>query len=108
VLLETRNRDGSLKLGMLVEARLLLAGTTQGVAVPARALRKEDGLDVAYVQVGGETFERRVLALGPSDGEWTLVESGIRPGERVVTEGAYQVRLASLNASEIADHGHTH
>ena len=108
VLLETRNRDGSLKVGMFVEARLFLAGSTEGVAVPSRALRKEDALDVAYVQVGGESFERRVLTLGPSDGEWTLVASGIRSGERVVTEGAYQVRLASLNASEIADHGHPH
>ena len=108
VVLEIRNRDGRLKVGMLVEARLFLASSTDGVAVPSRAIRKEDALDVAYVQVGGESFERRVLALGPSDGEWTHVVSGIRSGERVVTEGAYQVRLASLNASEIADHGHPH
>ncbi len=58
--------------------------------------------------VNGAAGVRRVLTLGPSDGEWTLVASGIRSGERVVTEGAYQVRLASLNASEIADHGHPH
>ena len=108
VLLETRNRDGSLKVGMLVEARLFLPASAEGVAVPSRAVRKEDALDVAYVQVGGESFERRVLTLGPSDGEWTLVASGIRSGERVVTEGAYQVRLASLNASKIVDHGHPH
>ena len=108
VLLEARNRDGSLKVGMLVEARLFRPSSVEGVAVPSRALRKEDALDVAYVQVGGESFERRVLTLGPSDGEWTVVTGGIRSGERVVTEGAYQVRLASLNASEIADHGHPH
>ena len=93
---------------MLVEVRLFLTSSTEGVAVPSRAVRKEDALDVAYIQVGGESFERRVLALGPSDGEWTLVVSGIRSGERVVTEGAYQVHLASLNAAEIADHGHPH
>lgn len=108
VVLETRNRDGRLKVGMLVEARLFLAESVEGVAIPSPALRKEDALDVAYVQVGGESFERRVLALGPSDGKWTLVTGGILAGERVVTEGAYQVRLASLNASEIADHGHPH
>ena len=108
VLLEARNRDGSLKVGMLVEARLFLPASAEGVAVPSRAVRKEDALDVVYVQVGGESFERRVLTLGPSDGEWTLVASGIRSGERVVSEGAYQVRLASLNASKIADHGHPH
>jgi RND family efflux transporter MFP subunit len=108
VILETRNRDRSLKVGMLVEARLFRAASVDGVAIPSRAVRKEDALDVAYVQLGGESFERRVLTLGPSDSEWTLVTDGIRSGERVVTEGAYQVRLASLNASEIADHGHPH
>jgi multidrug efflux pump subunit AcrA (membrane-fusion protein) len=108
VIVEARNRDGTLKVGMLAEARLFLEETTAGTAIPSRAVRNEDGLSVAYVQLGGESFERRVLTLGPSDGEWTLVTNGIRPGERVVTEGAYQVRLASLNASEIADHGHPH
>jgi len=108
VIVEARNRDGTLKVGMLVEARLFLEETTAGTAIPSRAVRNEDGLSVAYVQLGGESFDRRVLTLGPSDGEWTLVTNGIHPGERVVTEGAYQVRLASLNTSEIADHGHPH
>jgi RND family efflux transporter MFP subunit len=108
VIVEATNRDGSLKVGMLVEARLFLEETSAGTAIPSRAVRNEDGLSVAYVQLGGERFERRVLTLGPSDGEWTLVMSGVRPGERVVTEGAYQVRLASLSTSEIADHGHPH
>jgi RND family efflux transporter MFP subunit len=108
VIVEARNPDESLKVGMLVEGRLFLEAKSSGTAIPSGAVRNEDGLSVAYVQLGGETFERRVLTLGPSDGEWTQVSNGIRPGERVVTEGAYQVRLASLNASEIADHGHPH
>ncbi len=108
VIAEARNRDGSLKVGMLVEGRLFLAETAPGIAIPSRAVRNEDGLNVAYVQLGGESFERRVLTLGPSDGEWTQVMNGLRPAERVVTQGAYQVRLASLNAAEIADHGHPH
>ena len=108
VIVEARNLDGSLKVGMLVEGRLFLAESAPGIAIPSRAVRNEDGLSVAYAQLGGESFERRVLTLGPSDGEWTQVMSGLRPGERVVTRGAYQVRLASLNAAEIADHGHPH
>jgi hypothetical protein len=33
--------------------------------------------------------------------------TGVEPGERVVTDGAYAVHLASLNTSEIG-HGHAH
>ena len=63
---------------------------------------------VAYVQIGGETFERRAVTVGATDGEWTVVLSGVRPGERVVTRGQYQIKLSSLNTSEISDHGHPH
>ena len=108
VLLEMQNSDESLKIGMLAEGRLLMGDPLIGVAIPNAAIREEDGIPVAYVQIAGESFARRTLTLGPSDGEWTIVEGGVLPGERVVTLGAYQVRLASLRTSEIADRGHAH
>lgn len=108
VTLEVTNSDQSLRIGMLAEGRLLLGDPQEGVAIPTAAVRDEDGVQVAYVQISGESFERRALALGPSDGEWTIVEAGIRPGERVVTRGAYQVKLATLNTTEFPDHGHAH
>jgi hypothetical protein len=52
-------------------------------------------------------FERRVLALGETDGTRTHIVAGIRPGEMVVTTGAYQVRLAAASGSEFAG-GHAH
>lgn len=108
VLLSLPNPEQALKLGMMVEGRLFLGEPTRGLAIPAAAVQDEDGLDVAYVEVGGESFERRVLELGPTDGEWTIVRSGIGPGERVVATGAYQVRLASLGEDAPTDHGHPH
>jgi multidrug efflux pump subunit AcrA (membrane-fusion protein) len=110
VLLAVPNPEGRLKLGMLAEARLLLGSPVRGVAIPAEAVQDAEGLKVAYVQRGGETFERRVLALGPGDGEWTIVLSGVEAGEKVVTSGAYQVRLASLSGGEApaVGHGHPH
>ncbi len=108
VIVEIENRDLSLKGGMLGDGRLLLGDPVNGLAIPNSAIRDEDGLMVAYVQIGGETFERRAVRAGPTDGEWTMVEAGIRPGERVVTLGAYQIKLSSLNTSELSDHGHVH
>ena len=101
------NPDGQLKVGMLAEGRLLTGEPVTGVAVPSAAIQDEDGLGVVYVKVGGESFQRRVVEPGPSDGSWTLV-SGVTSGERVVTAGAYQVFLASLGDAELADHGHPH
>lgn len=109
VILRVDNADRRIKVGMLARARLFVGDTVTGPAVPNEAIRDEEGLKVAYVEAGGETFERRVLELGASDGEWTIVRSGVAPGERVVTEGAYQVHLASTGGDEAAGgHGHPH
>lgn len=109
VILRVVNADRRLKVGMLARARLFVGDSVTGPAVPNEAIRDEEGLKVAYVETGGETFERRVLELGPTDGRWTLVRSGVSPGERVVTEGAYQLHLASTGGDEAAaGHGHPH
>jgi multidrug efflux pump subunit AcrA (membrane-fusion protein) len=102
------NTSGALKAGMLVRGRILSGGPERGLVVPSRAVVDEDGLLVAYVQIGGETFERRAVTVGATDGAWTVVRSGVRPGERVVTLGQYQIKLSALNTSEISDHGHPH
>jgi multidrug efflux pump subunit AcrA (membrane-fusion protein) len=108
VVLRVENADRRLKVGMLARARLFLGDSVSGLAVPTEAVQDEEGLKVAYVASGGETFERRVLELGPGDGSWTIVRSGLSPGERVVTRGAYQVHLAGTGSDEAAGHGHPH
>ena len=101
------NPEGTLKVGMLAEGRILLGDPAPGVAVPASAIQDENGLSVVYVKITGNSFERRVVDVGASDGSWTLVSSGVDLGEEVVTAGAYQVSLASLGTSAPADgHGH--
>ena len=51
--------------------------------------------------------ERRVVRLGIRDGDYVQVESGVESGERIVTRGAYLVRLAAASPAE-AGHGHAH
>jgi multidrug efflux pump subunit AcrA (membrane-fusion protein) len=108
VYLAVPNADASLKIGMLADAQLLVGDPVAGVAIPTAGIQDEDGLPVAYVKVGGEAFQRRILQIGPSDGLWTIVHSGVAAGEQVVSVGAYQVKLASFGDAEISDHGHPH
>lgn len=108
VVLAVDNPDNRLKIGQFVQAQLTVGGTRTGVGVPSAAVMQEDGQPVVYVQTGGESFERRPVVLGPTDGTTTLIASGVARGEYVVTEGAYQVYLASLGTTEIGDHGHPH
>ncbi len=93
--------------GQVARAFIPIAGAETGVVIPNSAILDDNGTPVAYVQAGGETFERRVLIPGATDGIRTRVSSGIAAGEMVVTTGAYELRLASLSGDEFAG-GHAH
>lgn len=104
---ETKNPSGRLRIGQAVNLLVETDHAEEALAIPEAAIIEEDGRPIAFVQVGGETFQRRDLSLGIRDGPWVQVLSGITEGERVVTKGAYAVRLASVSSS-IPAHGHVH
>lgn len=104
---ELSNADGRLRAGMNLRVGVFTGRTEKALAVPASALVDDHGQPVVFVQKEGETFERRVVILGTRDGDWVAVRSGLAAGERVVTLGAYQVRLAATAPAALG-HGHAH
>jgi len=78
----------------------------QALTVPAGAVIDLAGVSVVYVQLGGETFEERVVRTGALDGDVIEIVSGLSPGDHVVTVGAYQVRLAALSPDAAPAHSH--
>ncbi len=85
----------------------LLSDPHPALVIPASSLLENMGVFYAYVQTEGESFERRELQLGASDGELVEVLSGIAPGERVVTKGGYQINLSTASGT-LPAHGHEH
>jgi RND family efflux transporter MFP subunit len=107
VIFEFDNPGMALRAGMNLTAGIHTGRNVQGLAVPSRAIVDDGGNAVVYILREGESFERRVVTLGPRDGEHVAVTSGINEGERVVTLGAYQIRLAATAPAAIG-HGHAH
>lgn len=107
LVVEVPNQDRALRAGMFADARILTGEAKETLAVPLSALLDEAGESVVYVEQGGESFERRPLELGRRDGELVEVVSGLGPGERVVTKGAYYIRLAASSGA-VPAHGHAH
>lgn len=99
--------DPRLRVGQAVSARVLTGQEQEALAVPAGALVNDAGAEVVYVQTGGERFERRLVRAGLRDGAYVAIEEGLKPGERVVTRGAYLVHLAA-GAPPETGHGHVH
>jgi cobalt-zinc-cadmium efflux system membrane fusion protein len=104
---EVPNPDGHLRIGMSLQVYVETARVEEALAIPTSALVDEDGRAVVFVQLSGETFEKRDLTLGIRDGVFVQVLSGVSEGERVVTQGAYAIRLASVSTI-IPAHGHSH
>jgi membrane fusion protein, heavy metal efflux system len=103
---EIANKEG-ITPGAFVEVYLRSAPIPNALVVPVSAIMEEQGTHYVYVQTKGETFERREVAMGPSDGLRVQLLSGVKAGERVVTVGAYQIKLSSASG-EVPAHGHEH
>lgn len=107
VVFEFTAADRNLPIGMAVQAQVFAGGARAVVAIPASSVLDEGGIAVVFVMTGGESFERRTVRLGAREGDWVEVLDGLTPGSRVVSRGAYLVKLASTGTAQIG-HGHAH
>lgn len=92
--------------GSVVEV-FLQASSQPALVVPVTALLEDQGVFYVYVQTEGESFQKKELKIGASDGLQVQVLSGVREGERVVTKGAYQIKLSTASGT-LPAHGHEH
>ncbi len=107
VVFEFTAPDRNLPIGMAVQAQVFAGSVREAVAIPASSVLDEGGMSVVFVMIGGESFERRQVRLGAREGDWVEVLEGLTPGSRVVSRGAYLVKLASTGTAQIG-HGHAH
>lgn len=106
LIFEMQNPDNTFKIGQVLRARLYIQKEQQAVCVPREAVYDDEGNQVVFVQLAGESFEKREIKTGPESFGWVSVLSGLKVGERVVTKGAYLVKLAGTSTP--IGHGHTH
>ena len=93
--------------GSFVEIFIQLDLHKTGILVPSTALLESYASYSVIVQTEGERFEMRKVQIGIENGRETQVLSGLAAGERVVTKGTYQVKMASMQHI-VPGHGHAH
>lgn len=93
--------------GSFVEVFISLRPVSNGLLIPNSALLEEYGNFKVVVQTKGESFELRDIKIGIRNGRDAEVISGLSEGERVVTKGAFQVKMASMGGT-VPAHGHSH
>jgi RND family efflux transporter MFP subunit len=105
--MEVANPGEKLLIGQVGTAVLFTGGNQRLPAVPAVAVLTEAGRPYVFVQEGGERFSRRFVEIASREGDVVGIKSGLKPGERVVTRGSYEVQLASA-AKALPAEGHVH
>lgn len=106
VVLEVRRGVDVLRLGSRIEAEVLLSQELSGIVIPASSLVDDSGVEVVYIQLDGESFDRREVRVEARQGPLALVR-GITSGERIVTKGGNAIRRSSLLGSGAVE-GHVH
>jgi membrane fusion protein, heavy metal efflux system len=99
--------DATIVNGMGADVFVELGSALNAASIPVEAIVKENGRPIAFVLVNGEMFQRRELKLGLHSGPYVQILEGLRSGERVVTNAAYLLKLASAAPAEFG-HGHAH
>ena len=86
------NSDRALWPGLYVKVALELAKLHNATMVPAAAVQTSQQGDFVYVVATGDTAQMRQVVQGTAFGRWVVIEKGVLPGERVVTDGQLGVR----------------
>jgi membrane fusion protein, heavy metal efflux system len=107
VLYQLENRNHAVAVGQSAFLRLFTSAAKLSPTVPESAVVDDAGRPVVFVQREGEAFARRPVKLGNLEDGFVQVLDGVKPGDRVVTRGAYLVRLSAMSSS-IPAHGHVH
>jgi RND family efflux transporter MFP subunit len=93
--------------GSFVEVYLKSENAKNVLHIEKSAILEDQGLKYVFVQTGGESFEKRFIKIGADNGREVEILNGLNEGDRVVTQGAYFVKLASL-AGSLPAHSHEH
>ena len=101
------NNTGDVVQGSYAEIYLITQDRPNVITLPLTALTEEQGVHFVYIQIDAEGYRKQEVKLGESDGERVEILTGVKKGDRVVTKGAVQVRLASA-ANAIPAHNHNH
>jgi RND family efflux transporter MFP subunit len=93
---ETHNDDGRLKPGMFADVEIVTTVLQKALVISDAALQSEEDRQIAFVALGNNRFEKRVVKLGLERQGKVQVLEGLKEGEQIVTEGSFILKSEML------------
>lgn len=90
------NADGRLRPGLFAQITVPVGESRPVLAIPDGAICEHQGMRFVFVRERETAFRRVDIETGLHQGGWTEVRSGLKPGETVVTAGAFALKSELL------------
>ena len=81
--------------GQFVNVRLIVSVRKNGLVVPASVVQRGPQGTYAFVINPDSTVDMRPIVVGQIDSGTALIDKGLSPGEKVVVDGQYKLRVGS-------------
>jgi multidrug efflux system membrane fusion protein len=85
------NAEGALFPSQFVNVTIVVDTLSQAVTVPVTAIRHGAQGDFVFILTAEQTARLQTVKLGPSDGARTVVLTGVKAGDTIITEGADRI-----------------
>lgn len=102
------NNVGNVLPGSYAEIWLIGREQREAISIPLSALTEEQGVYYVYVRKDQEHYEKKEVKIGEQDGKRVEILQGLQVNDKVVTEGAIHVKLASQSGVIPEGHNHNH
>ena len=89
------NTNDVLWPGQFLQTKLILRTLNHATVVPEQAIQSSQSGDFIFVVKGDSTVQKRPVVVGFSRGGMTVIDSGVRAGETVVTDGQLRLKEGS-------------
>ncbi len=88
-----------LRPGMFATANIAGTQTRDSVFIPEEAMQDINGLQVVFVTDDGSNFRAQAVKAGTRDKGRAEILEGLKPGDKIVTNGAFMVKSQMLKGT---------
>ena len=97
VLFEMDNPQNEFKIGEFVTVKVLNQQRSRQLTVPNSALTEINGRSAVFIKHAPEEYELAYVQTGEDDGTRTQILKGLEESNKIVINGAYEVKMMYLN-----------
>lgn len=98
VRVQVKNTNNGLKLGMFVNADIIIGSDVKYILLPQEAVHMIDAKKVVFIKIADEKFEVREVKIKDESDSIVAVYEGISEGETVVTQDGFLLKSEFLKS----------